>query len=179
MAREKREERERYGIDPWTYYDRSQEYFGPEYEGRYDPRRDRFVRSPEWEEGQYPEDAPHKTYFRSTFQTNPFGREEQAGPSPATVREGPYAGIGPKGYKRSDQSIYEEVCELLTEHPMIDASDIEVRVRDGIVMLLGTTKIRRTKRLAEDIAANVPGVRDVQNQIRIESVRWSDEVSQA
>lgn len=96
-----RQNRERSGQDPWTYYDRNQEYYGQEYDGGYDPGRDRFVRSPEWEEGQYPEDAPHKTYFRSTFQTNPFGSEEQTGPAGGWRRRGPYAGRGPKGYKKN------------------------------------------------------------------------------
>src|SRR6185436_14031856 len=32
-----------------------------------------------------------------------------------------HAGKGPKGYKRSDERIHDEVCERLTHHPLIDA----------------------------------------------------------
>ncbi len=172
MARRFREHR---GEDPRSYYNLNQEYYGPEYEGRYDPGRDRFVRSPEWEEGQYPEDVPHRTYFRSTFQTNPFGEEEQKGPVGGWRRRGPYAGKGPKGYQRSDARIYDEVCELLTDHPMIDAAEMEVQVKDGVVTLKGIAHTRRTKRMAEEVAEHVPGVRDVENQLTIPSVYKSEE----
>lgn len=172
MARHFREPR---GEEPRSYYNRNQEYYGPEYEGGYDPGRDRFVRTPEWEEGQYPEDQPHKTYFRSTFQTNPFRGEEQSGPAGGWKKTGPHAGKGPRGYQRSDERIYDEVCELLTDHPDVDANDMEVQVKEGIVTLSGIAHSRTAKRLAEDLAANVPGVHDVQNQLRIPSVYWSDE----
>src|SRR5690242_6287624 len=45
--------------------------------------------------------------------------------------EGRHAGRGPKAYQRTDQSIYDEVCERLSEHGDIDASEIEVRVQSG------------------------------------------------
>jgi hypothetical protein len=170
-----KDSRERYKEEPSSYYDRNQEYFGPEYDGGYDPGRDRFVRTPEWEEGQYPEDRRHKTYFRSTFQTNPFGaQEQQKGPSGWNT-QGPHAGKGPKGYKKTDERIYEEVCELLMSHPLIDARDIEVSVKGGIVTLSGTVTGRPSKRLSEDLAAAVPGVSDVQNQLSLSPTRWADE----
>lgn len=78
-----------------------------------------------------------------------------------------HVGRGPKGWKRSDDRIREDVNEQLERHPQIDASDIEVRVEDGEVMLSGHVPDRRTKRLAEDVVENVSGVRDVQNQIRV------------
>ena len=39
--------------------------------------------------------------------------------------EGSHFGKGPKGYKRSDDSIYEDVCYDLTVSPDVDASDIQ------------------------------------------------------
>lgn len=78
-----------------------------------------------------------------------------------------YAGRGPKGYKRSDERIHEEVCEVLTRHPEVDASEIEVRVKDGEITLTGTVEDRRQKRLAEDAIEDLPGVRDVNNQVRV------------
>jgi osmotically-inducible protein OsmY len=77
------------------------------------------------------------------------------------------AGRGPRGYRPSDQCIYEEVCERLSDHPEVDASDIEVKVREGEVTLNGTVDERRIKWVAEDCALAVTGVREVQNQLRV------------
>jgi hypothetical protein len=74
--------------------------------------------------------------------------------------------IGPRDYSRSDERILEEVCERLAQHGQIDASDVEVEFQDGEITLRGSVNDRREKRLAEDIAETVFGVRDVQNQLR-------------
>lgn len=78
-----------------------------------------------------------------------------------------FAGKGPKGYKRSDERIREDVCEQLSLHPGIDASEIEVSVRDGEVILTGSVAQRHMKRLAEDVCEDISGVADVSNQIRV------------
>jgi hypothetical protein len=78
-----------------------------------------------------------------------------------------HTGRGPKGFRRSDDRIHEEVCERLTHDPHVDATDIEVLVSDGIVILSGTVDDRQSKRNAEDLAHEVWGTKDVQNQIRI------------
>jgi hypothetical protein len=78
-----------------------------------------------------------------------------------------FGGIGPKGYRRSDARVSDDVCDRLTDDPRIDPSDIEVRVEDGEVFLSGRVPDRRMKRWAEDVASGVPGVRDVINEIRI------------
>lgn len=83
------------------------------------------------------------------------------------TKPGPYAGIGPKGYKRSDDRILEDVSERLMEDGHIDASDIEVGVQKGVVILKGSVPNRSMKRLAEDVSASALGVKDVQNQLRI------------
>jgi BON domain len=80
---------------------------------------------------------------------------------------GPYSGIGPRNYRRSDERIREDVCERLTEHGQIDASDIEVTVSDGEVTLGGSVADRGQKRLAEDMADDVAGVRDVHNRLQV------------
>lgn len=82
-------------------------------------------------------------------------------------RSGHYSGIGPKNYKRNEQRIYEDVCDLLMENDGIDASDIEVRVDGNYVVLSGTVHTRSEKRHAEDLAAAVPGVWDVENRLRV------------
>lgn len=78
-----------------------------------------------------------------------------------------YAGKGPKGYKRSDERIKEDVSEGLARHPEVDASDIEVAVHDAEVTLSGTVRERLMKRIAEDIAERSPGVKEVHNMIRM------------
>jgi osmotically-inducible protein OsmY len=60
------------------------------------------------------------------------------------------------------------VSERLERHGHIDASDIEVTVENGEVTLQGTVDSRRSKRLAEDVAESVYGVKDVHNQLRIQ-----------
>ncbi len=82
-------------------------------------------------------------------------------------QRGQFAGRGPKGYKRSDDRIKEDVNEQLTRNPDLDASDIEVNVENGEVTLTGTVDARQAKRLAEDLAENCSGVQEVHNQLRV------------
>lgn len=89
------------------------------------------------------------------------GIHEVPGPS--------YRGIGPRSYRRSDERIYEDVCEALTDDEAVDASDVEVAVQAGVVVLNGSVPDRRMKALAEGIAYGCRGVRDVQNELRIEA----------
>lgn len=80
---------------------------------------------------------------------------------------GRHAGRGPKDYTRSDERIREDVCERLTEADDIDASEISVTVKDGVVQLTGSVEERWTKHQAEDIADGCSGVKDVRNEIRV------------
>jgi hypothetical protein len=80
---------------------------------------------------------------------------------------GPYTGRGPKGYVRSDARIHEDVCDRLTEHPSIDASDIEVIVTEGDVTLTGRVDSRAVKHLTEVMVETVAGVKEVHNQLRV------------
>ncbi len=80
---------------------------------------------------------------------------------------GPFTGRGPRGYQRSDERIREEVSDRLSQHGRIDASDMDVQVQNGEVTLGGNANSRDEKRMAEDVAASVPGVSDVNNQIKV------------
>ena len=97
-------------------------------------------------------------------------RYEREGEHPSLWErvKGAFTGKGPKNWMRSDERIREDVCEALTYHPNVDATDIEVAVKDGEVTLTGTVSDRGTKRLAEDVADDVRGVKDVHNQIRVQ-----------
>lgn len=80
-----------------------------------------------------------------------------------------HSGRGPKGYQRSAEAIFEDVCERLTDDPYVDASDMTVEVREnGVVALEGRIDSRRTKRRAEAICDTVRGVRDVDNDLTID-----------
>jgi hypothetical protein len=113
---------------------------------------------------------------RESWQNREFGRgyESQGQGEGRTAWEGGgiqqrghYFGRGPKGYKRSDERIREDINEELTVHPDIDAFEIEVRVEGGEVTLTGVVEDRRAKRLAEDVAERSSGVTDVHNQLRV------------
>ncbi|CAN5865263.1 hypothetical protein BH11MYX3_BH11MYX3_37220 [soil metagenome] len=95
--------------------------------------------------------------------SQPFGGRQM------DQQRGMHRGKGPQGYQRSDERIREQVCEALTDHEHLDASNIEVTVKSGEVTLSGTVDERQAKRMAEDIAENLPGVKDVVNQIKIGS----------
>jgi osmotically-inducible protein OsmY len=82
---------------------------------------------------------------------------------------GKFRGRGPKNYRRSDERIREELSDRLTENEWIDASDVEVRVSDGEVVLSGTVDSRYARRLAEDMAESVSGVSHVQNNLRVQN----------
>lgn len=80
---------------------------------------------------------------------------------------GPHAGKGPKGYRRSDERIREDVCDRIATWGWVDASDVEVSVHDGEVTLTGHVRARRDKRMLEEMIEHVSGVRDVHNQLRV------------
>jgi osmotically-inducible protein OsmY len=81
--------------------------------------------------------------------------------------DGEHRGRGPKGYARSDDRIREDVCDRLTDDPMVDASEIEVSVSGSEVTLAGTVNRRDLRRRAEDLAEAVSGVIHVQNNLRV------------
>ncbi|MBC8085890.1 MAG: BON domain-containing protein, partial [Phycisphaerae bacterium] len=103
---------------------------------------------------------------RSGSQQGMRGDSQRAQQSDQQQR-GQHAGRGPKGYRRDDARITEDVNEALTHDHDIDASEIEVTVSGGEVTLSGTVDSREAKRHAEDIAERVSGVSDVNNQIRV------------
>ncbi|MEA2752737.1 MAG: hypothetical protein QOI41_6880 [Myxococcales bacterium] len=79
----------------------------------------------------------------------------------------PHEHKGPKGWRRADDAIREDVCEALAYQGHLDVSDIEVEVKDAEVTLSGTVRDRASKRLAERLAELVRGVRDVHNRLTI------------
>lgn len=83
-------------------------------------------------------------------------------------RAADHRGRGPRNYRRTDRRIEEDVSEELMQDRWLDATAIEVSVSDGEVTLNGTVDSREAKHRAEDLAEKVPGVRHVQNNLRVE-----------
>jgi len=81
-------------------------------------------------------------------------------------------GLGPQGYKRSDERISEDAHERLTDDSWLDASNISVSVSGGEVTLSGTVDNREAKHRAERIVEDISGVSHVQNNIRIKPVNF-------
>jgi osmotically-inducible protein OsmY len=79
---------------------------------------------------------------------------------------GPHYGRGPKGYRRSDERILEELADRLSAADEIDATDVEVKVEDGVVMLSGTVETRGDKRMLELLVEDVLGVTELRTDVR-------------
>jgi osmotically-inducible protein OsmY len=157
-------------VVPYRYYGpgyRGVGYYSVMYQGTGDPGDD----SSRWAGQQHGLGAGDADVSdRATSSSGPAGS-----PSPGSSLGravggwgGGHAGRGPKGYRRSDERIKEDVNDLLTADDHIDASEIEVDVRDAVVSLSGTVSDRSAKRRAEDVAERAAGVKDVMNQLRVE-----------
>jgi hypothetical protein len=77
-----------------------------------------------------------------------------------------HRGKGPKGYQRTDERQRERLCELLTDDPRIDATNIDVQVQNGEITLTGFVDSRRTKFLIEELVANTCDT-EVTNRLQI------------
>lgn len=74
---------------------------------------------------------------------------------------------GPKGYRRADDRILDDVAIRFMRDCIIDAREVEISVADGVVSLKGSVPHRGMKFLAEELVESVLGVREVDNQLRI------------
>jgi len=76
-------------------------------------------------------------------------------------------GARPAIPSRPDDRLARDVELALLYRGDLDASDVEIRVQDAEVTLEGTVTDRRSKRVAEEVAAAVEGVRGVHNRLTI------------
>ena len=85
-------------------------------------------------------------------------------------------GVGPRSFRRSDERLRDEAWERLANDPDLDASRLTVEVADGEVALRGAVDDPRDRAVAEEICAEIHGVRGVYNRIRIEGTRpgWKE-----
>jgi hypothetical protein len=77
-----------------------------------------------------------------------------------------FRGRGPKGWRRPDDRIRDDVAERLARSG-IDVEDVEVRVEGGEVTLSGHVARREEKRLLEDLVEDVLGVEEVHDHLRL------------
>ena len=107
----------------------------------------------------------YESYGRSTYGAQSgYGRDYETAHSPTQS----FRGRGPKGYERSDERLKEMICERLSDDPRIDASDVSVEVTQRLVKLTGTVAERRTKYQIEDLIERCGGVKDIDNQLRVQ-----------
>ncbi len=109
--------------------------------------------------------------WQSQGQQRGYMGQDQGGQSWGAQGQGgqglSYKGKGPKGYKRSDDRVKETINDFLLDHDEIDASEIDVQVKDGEVTLTGTVSERNMKRMVEQEVENLAGVNEVVNQLRV------------
>ncbi len=105
--------------------------------------------------------------YGSGLGTSSYSQSQSQSPSSRT-QEGMHYGKGPKNYRRSDDRIKEDVSEALERNAHIDASEIEIDVKDSVVTLRGHVEDRQTKRLAEDLVSGIYSVKDVRNELTVD-----------
>lgn len=76
-----------------------------------------------------------------------------------------HSGKGPRNFSRPDELLREKVCEVFLKNPDLDPELIDVTVSDGVVTLSGHARMRDDRFLAEELARDVSGVKDVRNLI--------------
>lgn len=101
------------------------------------------------------------------FEMGSWPRERLETPMHEERSVGRRLGRPPKNFTRTDERIREDVCERLIREERIDASDVEVNVRGGIVVFDGTVPDRFMKYALEYEAEACPGVRDVENRVGV------------
>jgi osmotically-inducible protein OsmY len=157
------------------YGNYGQQGFGREGDWRRDQERgrdeghwrdDSYTRSGVGGGMRWDEQPQHRGEMSAMGTTGLAGRGFSPGGGGMSGRQS-FRGHGPQGYTRSDQRINEDVCDRLTDDDMVDATQIEVKVQNGEVTLTGKVADRAMKYRAEEIAEQISGVKDVDNQIKI------------
>lgn len=96
-----------------------------------------------------------------------FGENSRRDNQHQNKADAKHRGKGPKGFKRSDDSIRDDINSRLTDDAYLDASEVEVAIENGEVTLTGTVPDKSSKRRAEDICELVSGVSNVENRLRV------------
>jgi hypothetical protein len=126
----------------------------------------------EFPDFSYPPSYEDEFGMRHPFdRENRYDRWDDEGEYQA--RRESFIGRGPMGYKRSEDRIREDACDILTEDPVLDASGIEVEVKNHNIILRGEVATRKDKKRAEYLVEDISGVHDVQNLLTLKATRLS------
>jgi osmotically-inducible protein OsmY len=129
------------------------------------PQESSFIGNMSQREGtEYEKEAGYRERIRKIGEGPLQKNQNQAWPH----YKGEHHGKGPKNYNRSTERILDDVHQQLTDHPALDATDVEVSMENGDLILTGTVETRQAKRLAEDICEQVRGVKNVENRLRVQ-----------
>jgi osmotically-inducible protein OsmY len=122
-------------------------------------------------------DRPYESFGQQGIALPTYGDEPEAARGAERVDLGePIAEVpadlsktapGPKGWQRRDDRIHDDVCARLTDDGYVDASDLEVVVHHGEVVLTGGVADRVQRERAVHIAETVQGVVDVISRLRV------------
>lgn len=148
--------------DPWREDERGREWRTREYRDAGAPHREESWREPA--RGQWGGDPTARWTHgesRGVYEREDRGPLQWLGEKIAGRRA-----RGPKGYRRSDDRIRDDVCERIARSG-IDADEVEVSVENAEVTLTGTVRERHEKWRLEEIADDIFGVEDVHNHLRL------------
>jgi len=95
----------------------------------------------------------------------PDGAERSPGSQPERAQDRYESETRPK----SDEMLATAVHESLTKDTRVNAMNIRVGARQGVVELTGLVPHQADRAAAETIARQVAGVRDVKNEISVEA----------
>ena len=68
----------------------------------------------------------------------------------------------------SDDHLYDQVRIRLAQDIQVNGGAIEVRVKEGVVTLIGKIRTEKAKSKAEKIAGKVKGVKKVVNELSVD-----------
>jgi hypothetical protein len=71
------------------------------------------------------------------------------------------------GAERSDEAISEDFARLAEAEPVLADTDIRAMTDDGRITLRGTVPSEHARESAEDLAAEIEGVKDVRSELRV------------
>ena len=96
-----------------------------------------------------------------------FGDAKAASRRQRDSAAGDHSGKGPESHLDPDARIVDEVSKRLSADAAIDASNIEVASRDGVVTLNGEVSTSAARAHAEEVAHAVAGVSQVENRLLV------------
>lgn len=121
--------------------------------------------------GQERRAVPRTNTYSSGATSGGGGQEGLRNPGENTWREEQgrrQTNSGPRSRRKSDESLTQEIREILTADPELEATDVEVEVEGGAVTLRGAVVDSDARLLAEELVESLSGVREVHNRLRVE-----------